>query len=523
VIVYLPAVLLAAGLALAYAAPGRVRTAATLAVVAAATWSLALMVGPAAVWWGGGPLLATLLLGRPPQRLASSFEVLTRRGVTLAVTLVTALFAASRLPIGEQPLLLSAVPWWLAALGTAWFVSPIDHRERLQGLTLMIGAAGALVLAAVPAGSLTVAAAGAMCLMPLAGERMRVPGRLRPGIGLLFVGLGLIAAGLAASGFPVPRGFVVDLSFNLAGPVLTGVGILLMAGALVTPIGFEWVGLLALIALTASAPVLRWAALAALIAVATGVERRGERVAWIGFGLLALTPILQALASPTWSARAQVVALGAGLVLILVAATAGMLRTLVLPAATLIVVLALEGVSTANLTRFQWVAAVGVGVLIMPSLLVRFRLIAAAERPALREHLLLGLLLLAIGARDPLGLGLAAATLLLVDLSVVRPADAFARVRGWTAKLTALARSNWPPALSFAGSTLAVIAALQPSLPLGLLATGLLAGLQVSPLLDLAVPAPAENRPHSALIWIAPALSLACGLAPALVLRMLRL
>jgi hypothetical protein len=523
VIVYLPAALFAAGLVLAYASTGRLRTTATLVVVTAAAWSLALLVGPFAAWWGGGPLLATLLLARRAERIPSSFEVLRRRAVTFAVALAIALFASSRLPIGEHPLLLSAVAWFLAALGTAWFVSPIDHRERLQGLALMIGAAGALVLAAVPAGPLTVAAAGAMCLTPLAGERLRVPGRLRPATRVLFVGLGLIAAGLATTGFPIARLFLFDLSFSLAGPVLLGIGILLVAGALVTPIGFEWVALVAVLALSASAPGLRWAALAALIAIATGVEGRHERVAWIGFGLLASTPVLQALASPTWSARAQVVTLGAGLVLIVFSAGVGMLRSLVLPAATLLVVLALDGIGNGNLTRFQWVVALGVGVLTVPSLLVRFGMIALPERPNLREHFLLGLLLLAIGARDPLGLGLAAAVLLLIDFGVVRSADVLTPIRGWAGRLKALARSNWPPGVTFAGSTLAVIAALQPSLPLGLLAALLLAALLVSPLLDLPVSAPAETRPRSAFSWVAPALSLACGVAPALVLRMLRL
>lgn len=522
-IVYLPAALFAAGLVLAYVRTGRLRTLATLSLVAAVAWSLALLVGPSAAWWGVGPVLATLLLARPAERVPSSFEVLTRRGITFAVGLLSAFFAASRLPIGEHPLLLSVVPWWVAALGTAWFVSPMDHRERLQGLVLMIGAAGAVVLAAIPAGPLTTAVAGAMTLMPLAGERLRVPGRLRRATSIFLLGLGLIAAALAASGLPAARVVVVDLSFSLAGPILLGAGIVFVAGALVTPIGLEWAAVVAVIALTASAPVVRWAALAALIAIATGVERSRERTAWIGFGLLALTAVLQALASPAWSVRAQVVALAAGLVLIFVCGRTGMLRTLVLPAVTILAVLALDGVSAANLTRFQWVAALGVGVLIVPSLLVRFGLTPAPERPSLRDHLLLGLLLLAISARDPLGLGLAAAALLLIDLAVVRSTDMRLPARAWPSRLTALARSNWPPAVTFAGSTLAVIAALQPSLPLGLLAALLFAGLQVAPLIDLPLPASADHRPRSGLAWVAPALALACGLAPALVLRMLRL
>jgi hypothetical protein len=523
VIVYLPVALFAAGFLLAYASAGRVRTAGTMAMVLAVAWSLALLVGPGAAWWGGGPFLAAMLMARPAKRIPSSFEVLTRRAVTVAVALVAAFFVATRLPIGEHPLRLSVVPWMLAALGTAWFVSPIDHRERLQGLVLMVGAAGSLALAAVPAGPLTAAVAGAMTLMPLAGERVRLPGRLRPVTSVILLGLGLIAAALAAAGLPILRVFLFDLSFSLAGPILLGIGILLVAAALVTPIGSEWAALVAIIALTASAPVLRWSALAALIAVATSLERSRERAAWIGFGLLAATSVLEALAAPAWSGRAQVVVMGVGLVLIFFAAHAGMLRTLVLPATAFLVALAVSGASAANLPRFQWVAALGAGLLIVPALLVRFGLTSAAERPVLREQFLLGLALLAISARDPLGLGLAAAALLVIDLAVVRTGDVLRPARGWAGRLAALARSNWPPAVTFAGSTLAVTAALQATLPLGLLAALLLAGLQLAPLLDLPRAAPTVQRPRSAFAWVAPALSLACGLAPALVLRMLRL
>jgi len=67
------------------------------------------------------------------------------------------------------------------------------------------------------------------------------------------------------------------------------------------------------------------------------------------------------------------------------------------------------------------------------------------------------------------------------------------------------------------------IAALQASLALGLLAALVLAGLQLAPLLDGHALAPSPERPRSALGWVGPALSIACGVAPALLLRMLRL
>src|SRR5256885_14293868 len=70
------------------------------------------------------------------------------------------LFAATRLPIGEDPILLSAVPWLLGAVGTAWFTSPIDEPERLQGQALMIAAVAVVILSAVPAGPLTAGGGG---------------------------------------------------------------------------------------------------------------------------------------------------------------------------------------------------------------------------------------------------------------------------------------------------------------------------------------------------------------------------
>ena len=78
-------------------------------------------------------------------------------------------------------------------------------------------------------------------------------------------------------------------------------------------------------------------------------------------------------------------------------------------------------------------------------------------------------------------------------------------------------------AVTFVAASIAVIAALQASLALGLLAGFVLAGLQLAPLIDGHALAASPQRPRSALGWVAPAVSIACGVAPALVLRMLRL
>ena len=527
-IVYLPAALFMVSLLVAYGSAGRRRQAATVGTVVAAAWSLALLVDPGAgSWsigplWAIGPIVATVLLPRGSQRVNSSFEGLTRRVVTIATALLVAIFLASRLPAGENPILLSAVPWFLGALGAAWFVSPIDQPERLQGQVLMVAAAAAVILAAVPAGPVTASVVGALALMPLAGERWRLPGRLRPPVNTLLLSLAAVAAVVALVNPSIRITLVLfDFAVNVSGLVLVGIAVLLVAGAAATPVGSEWAALLGVLAVSAAAPSLRWVALGALIAVATVLVKDGERPAWIAFGVLGMTPVLQALAAPAWSARVQAAALVGGLLLILLAARAAMLRVLVLPATGFLVMLALGSVNPTNIVRFQWIAAAGAVFLVARTLFGR--LIAhGGRREIIRDQLLLGLLLLGISARDALALGMLAGTLLLIDLAVVRIDDMPPHRSGWASRLLLLARSNWPPSATFAGATIAVIAALQAALALGLLAALLLAGLQLAPLLDRHALAPSPERPRSVREWIPAALSIACGVAPALLLRMLR-
>jgi hypothetical protein len=520
-IVYLPLVLFLASLLVAYGSAGRRRQLATIGVVVAAAWSLALLVDPGSITWAIGPIVAATLVSRPGKRVNSSFEGLTRRITTIAVALLVALFLASRLPVGENPLLLNAVPWLLAALGAAWFTSPIDHLERLQGQALMVAGAAAVILAAVPAGPVTAGATGAMALMPLAGERWRVPGPLRLPVSVSLLGLAAAAAVVAGIGPSIGHILLLDLSVNVSGAVLLATAVLLVASAAVMPIGSEWAALLGGLAVSASAPSLRWAALGALIAVATALAKDGVPPAWIAFGVLGLTPVLQALATPAWSARVQAVTLSLGLVLIVLASRAGIIRAIVLPASGFLVMLALGTMTAPSLVRFQWVAALG--ALLLVARLVVAWLIDRGDRPAIvRDQLLLALLLLASSARDALGLGILAAGLLLIDLSIVRIEAMPERWSSRAAQLVLLARSNWPPAVTFAGAAFAVIAALQAGLALGLLAALLLAGLQLAPLLDGHALASWPERPRSALRWVGPAVSIACGVAPALLLRMLR-
>ena len=521
-IVYLPAVLFAVGLLVVYGSAGRRRQAGTAAMVVGSGWSLALLVDPGSAAFSVGPLAAIALLPRPSERVPSSFEGLTRRGVSIAASMLVALFLASRLPIGENPVLLSAVPWFLGAVGVAWFVSPIDQPERLQGMVLMVAAVASVILAAVPAGPLTAGTAGATALMPMAGQHVRVAGRIRPAFDALLLVVAAVAVGVAAVAPSLGRFSAFDLSFNLSGAVLLTVAVVLVAGVAVAPVGSEWVALLGVLALAAAAPSLRWSALAALVGATTALDRRAGRPAWLAVGLLSLTPVLAALAASSWSPRVQAVGLGVALVLLLFAAGAGALRVLVLPSAALLVMLAVGALSAAQLVRFQWVAAVGalfLGGRGLLGLLIHSR----DPQPGLCDPLIMGLLLLAIGARDSLGLGDLAVVVLLIALVLVRLVDVDEPGRGWGQRVLSLVRSNWPLSVTFAGATLAVIADLEASLVLGLLAAVTWAGLQLAPLVDRHALVPAPERPRSALRWVGPVVSIGCGIAPALILRMLRL
>ncbi|HSO92940.1 MAG TPA: hypothetical protein VLS53_00535, partial [Candidatus Dormibacteraeota bacterium] len=192
-------------------------------------------------------------------------------------------------------------------------------------------------------------------------------------------------------------------------------------------------------------------------------------------------------------------------------------------ALTGLALLILQDTSAASaflMTRFGWVAAAGALLLVARALVDRY---AGRADGRLEDALICGLLLLAVAAHDSLGLSILASVLLLVDLVVTRAAPARSvEVAPFNAMaLLLLARSSWPPSARFAGVTLAVIAALQTSLAAGLLAAMLLLGLKLSPFLPS--PSGAEERERTSRFWlIAPALSLACGIAPAILLRMLR-
>jgi len=215
--------------------------------------------------------------------------------------------------------------------------------------------------------------------------------------------------------------------------------------------------------------------------------------------------------------------LAGSLVLMAMASRYRMLRSLVLTATAVVILQDTAGTTGALMVRFQWVAAAGAVLLVSRSLLAWYQGGPKGSR-LVEDQLMLGLLLLAVGAHDPLGLGALAAILLLVDLALVRAhsSDRDLLPGGRLRWLAQLATSSWPPAVRFAAVTVAVAAVLQTSLPWGLLAAGFLAALKLVPLIRR------DDRPlrtaagRTARAWLGPAMSLACGVAPALVLRMLR-
>src|SRR2546428_10996324 len=179
-----------------------------------------------------------------------------------------------------------------------------------------------------------------MALMPIAGERWRLPGPLQLPVSLTLLGLAAVAVVAGGVGTSIARIVLFDFSVDVSGVILLASAVLLVAGAALTPIGSEWTALLGVLVVTASAPSLRWAALGALIAVATVLTKEGEQLAWIAFGVLGLTPVLQAVATSTSTstARVQAVGLGLGLFLMGLAARAGVIRVLVRPSPGVFVV-----------------------------------------------------------------------------------------------------------------------------------------------------------------------------------------
>jgi len=388
---------------------------------------------------------------------------------------------------------------------------PLDDEDRASGGVLTLaGFTGVLVLATAP-GVLTAVVAGLAALVPAVVSRWRGLGAAPPPVR---AGLLLAAGIIAVAGISTTALFgvsVSDVRLSLAGVALPGLGIVLLAAALQGE-GWAWLGPVAGLAVAATSPVLRWAALAAVAAALPSTDRRGQRLLWAGIVALLLSPVIQVLAAAPFALRLSPVALAAGLALVALAASTGPIRALVLPAASVQVLQAVQQLGQAGITRFQLAAAAGAILLLAYPLMVE-----TGSRPVRvrvsRAVMTAGLLLIAVAPHDPLDLGSVAAFLLLIDLAVVAPA----RLDG---PLGRLAESGWPPAVAFSGRVLAVAAAIQASVALGALAVALTAGLYLSGILS-SPRRKAAGAPLTVSGWTVAVVSLGCGLAPAIFLRML--
>lgn len=524
---FLPATLLVAGMLGAYLRGGRWRLGATLALLLATAASLALVAeARIALGWLMGPLLATLLVARPARAQRLSFEAVTRRAITLAASLLVAIFIATKFPLAENPAALSMVPWLLGAVGAAWLISPIDAAEATQARVLLVSCGAALLLALGSNGPVTAAVAGAMALVPAIGARWELPrgaARLLPAT-LLAVAAAVATLALLAGSLPHPA--IEDLALSLEGLALPAAAVLLLAAGLGERSDRLWLVLPGLLAVLAVAPSLRWAGLAALVAGAAASRGDGdihkERLAWLALLLLATTTLFASLSNQPWSPRAQIALLAGALVLMAIAYSANRGSVVILCATTLAVLQDIGNAGPGLISRFQWVTAAGALLLVARSVL------AWRSQPGddtrLEQPLRLGLLLLAAGAHDQAGLGQLAALLLVLDLALLPDrlqAESAAGALSGRRWLLGLSASAWPPTLRFAGVTLAVIAALQTSLAWGLLAAALLMGLKLAPVIGRGPRAEPGAQP-SMRAATASIVALACGVAPALLLRMLR-
>jgi hypothetical protein len=241
-------------------------------------------------------------------------------------------------------------------------------------------------------------------------------------------------------------------------------------------------------------------------------------IPWLGLVALALAAVLPAVATPPPSGAAQAACLAAGLLLLVAAARDLRVRALIIPVAAIYGLDAVQHLPNPGVARFQLISLASVACLVPLTLAGRPR-IDKNDLHSTRDALTLGLLLLAIAAASPLGV--LAASVLLVEIAIVSPLT----VRATPADVSpveVLAQSGWPPAIAFAGRVLAMIATLQQSVALGMMAGAMVVGLQLSPLKKRQPARPQLEQPPLSQ-RVVPLVSLVLGFAPELLHRMLRL
>jgi len=483
--------LFAAGFAASILRDRWVRLIGTLAMLGAATGALWTAIGPVAGLWVVGPGLATAVAGPGPARRRLVFDPLVRRAAVIGFLAAAATLAALKFPIGDLPRTLAVVLWNLGALGVSWMVVAEDARESLSGTVLAIAGGAALLLLGSAPGGLTVLLVGALAAVPV----LPVPGKVRGQESALLAAAGLTVL-LLLWGTPSAAG-VGDLTFSLRPPALLAVAILFLGAWALQPGARGLAVLPAALMLLTTSPALRWAALAAAVALLQEPEARDRQLPWAGLTLLATSVVLGGALDSAPRLRLALVGLAGGWLLL----TAGR-RTSVLQAtvATLFLLIQTSSVASGAAERFQLLAAA------TAALLCVLLLIEPGDR---RRRGSAGLTIVALATLTPTGT--LAAILLVLD-AILMEATADAGGAGAWRHLRTLSRSGWPPTIAFAGRTLAVLAAIETSTLLAVVSLALLLALLIVPLLE-PQPAPgAAPAPRRGMVMAAA--SLAIGLVP---------
>ncbi len=483
--------LFAAGFAGSVLGERWVRLIGVMAMVVAATGALWTAIGPAAGLFSVGPGLATAAAGPGPARRRLVFDPLVRRAAVIGFLAAAASLAALQFPIGDLPRPLAIVLWNLGALGLSWIVVGQDAYESVSGAVLAIAGGAALLLLGSGPGGLTVLLVGGLAAVPA----LPLPGKVR----------GLEYALAAAGGLTVllllwglPSGVSVgDLTFTLRPPALLAAAVLFLGAWALRPGACDLAVLPATLMLLSSSPALRWAALAASVAVLQEPNVRDRRLAWAGLTLLATSAVLGGAFDPAPRLRLILAGLVGGWLLL-----AGVRRTSVLQTtiATLFLLVQTSSLAAGAAGRFQLLAAA------TAAFLFAVMLIEPGDR---RRRGSAGLTIVALATLT--ATGTLAAILLVLD-AILMEATADAGGAGGWRQLRTLARSGWPPTIAFAGRTLAVLAAMETSTLLAVLGLMLLLALLIVPLLEpqpTPVGAPARRRG-----LVMAALSLATGLVP---------
>ena len=468
-----------------------VRLIGVMAMVVAATGALWTAIGPAAGLWAVGPGLATAAAGPGSARRRLVFDPLVRRAAVIGFLAAGASLAALQFPTGDLPRPLAIVLWNLGALGLSWIVVGQDANESVSGAVLAIaGGAGLLLLGSGP-GGLTVLLVGGLAAVPA----LPSPGKMR-GLEYAFAATAGLAVFFLLWGVPSSAS-LGDLTFTLRPPALLAVAVLVLGAWALLPEARGLAVLPATLMLLSTSPALRWAALAASVAVLQEPEERDRRLAWAGLSLLATSAVLSGALEPAPRLRLILAGLVGGWLLLVGVRRASVLQTTI---ATLFLLVQTSSLASGAAGRFQLLAAA------TAAFLLAVLLIEPGDR---RRRGSAGLTIVALATLT--STGTLAAILLVLD-AILMEATADAGGAGGWRQLWTLARSGWPPTIAFAGRTLAVLAAIETSTLLAVVSLALLLALLVVPLLE-PQPAPAAARALRQGLVIA-AVSLAIGLVP---------